>query len=98
MTQLGLIAIDQWGDTIHLENCRHPRQKLLAALGKRSAKRMYRDDRNGRSKHVGYVIDSHWFTLYRVCAWTGSTTERQPVGTSSVALAQSKRGGFHPRK
>jgi hypothetical protein len=98
MTQLELIAIDQWGETIHLGDCRHPRQELLAALGKRSAKRMYRDTRNGRSKHIGYVIGSRWFTLYRVYAWTGSTTERQPGGTSRISLEKPKEGGLHPRK
>lgn len=69
MKQLGIMARDQYGETIHLPDCKHPRKALLEKLGRQHAAKMYCDTKDGQTKHVGYVIASRWFTLYAVCEW-----------------------------
>lgn len=66
----GFTGIDQHGrhyDDLGL----FPRKELLNRLGYRKADKMYVDTKDGRSKHVGYVIGGNWITLYRVQAWEG---------------------------
>lgn len=67
--QLGFMARNQYGHTIHLPDCQHPRKELLAKLGRQSAKRMFVDTKDGKAKHIGYVIGSEWYTLYEVHEW-----------------------------
>jgi len=58
------MAIDQYGTTYH--GLKHPRKELMERLGYRSASRMYVENKEGKTFHVGYVIGQHWLTVYRV--------------------------------
>jgi hypothetical protein len=69
MTTLGFMARDQYGQTIHLPNTKHPRKALLNNLGVKNAAKMYVDVKSGGVKHIGYIAQGRWFTLYRVCEW-----------------------------
>jgi len=60
------MAIDQHGNTEHNLG-KHPRMELLCRLGKKSAQKMYRDNRvTGETYHAGYVIGKQWFELFEV--------------------------------
>jgi len=58
------MAIDQYGSTHH--NLKHPRKDLMERLNCKHASKMYRDTKNGKTFHVGYVIANHWLTVYEV--------------------------------
>lgn len=59
------MAIDQYGQAYHSLG-EHPRKALLTRLGKTSAQRMYRDKKDGKSVHIGWIIGGLWLTLYTV--------------------------------
>lgn len=59
------MAIDQYGRTVH-DLGPHPRKGLLAKLGAKHATKVYVDKRDGRSVHIGYVVQGRWFTIYWV--------------------------------
>jgi hypothetical protein len=71
----GLMAVDQYGGTIHLTGCKHPRKALLETSGRKHAAKMYVDTADGQTKHVGYIIAGCWYTLYRVSEWEGKATQ-----------------------
>lgn len=56
------VAIDQYG---HTEFVNAPRKDLTALNGVKHAEKMYRDV-NGESKHVGYIVSSHWYEVMRL--------------------------------
>jgi hypothetical protein len=59
------IAISQFNDVVVLN--KHPRKELRDLYGRSEhtkIQKMYRDKADGGSKHVGYVIDGLWFTLF----------------------------------
>ena len=58
-----MLAIDQYGQKFYILG-KHPRAELLEALGRKKASKMYRDKKDGRVVHCGYVIGGHWLTLY----------------------------------
>lgn len=71
-TLLGYMARDQYGDTIHLTEPKHPRRQLLAKLGRQHAARMFYDSKStGQPVHCGYIVGGRWFKLYEVHAWKG---------------------------
>ena len=57
------MATDQYGNTYH--NLTHPRKDLIERIGINHADKMYSDTKEG-SIQVGYVIGSHWCTVYEV--------------------------------
>ena len=59
------MAIDQHGETFHNLGS-YPRKELLNRLDRKKAEKMYIDQKNGRSFHVGYIIAKHWLTIYEV--------------------------------
>lgn len=64
MPKKSYMAVDQYGRTyIDLQ---HPRKDLCRILGRTHVDKMYCDDKNGNSYHVGYVIGGLWLTLYEV--------------------------------
>jgi hypothetical protein len=69
-TQLGYMARDQYGATIHLPDVKHPRKALLDKLGLKHADKVMVDCKSGPPKHIGYVIGRRWFTLYTVHEWS----------------------------
>ena len=58
------MGIDQYGN--HFHGLTHPRKDLIDKLGGSSASKMYVDMKDGSTKHVGYVVNTHWVTLYEV--------------------------------
>ncbi len=58
------MAVDQWGHTEH--GLTAPRRDLLARYKRQSCHKMYIDTNGGQSKHIGYVVAGHWFTVYHV--------------------------------
>jgi len=63
-----IMALDQYGHTYHdLGNA--PRKALLEKLGSSHAEKMYMDNDQGETKHVGYIIGGLWLTLYKVTPW-----------------------------
>lgn len=65
---VGLMARDNYGQTYHNIGP-HPRKWLLDHFGRKSARRVYIDRRDGTARHVGYVIAGRWFHIYKVSAW-----------------------------
>ena len=59
------MAIDQYGQTYH-DLGPHPRKALLEQLGYKKASRMYIDNKDGKTFHIGYVIGYLWLTLFEV--------------------------------
>lgn len=49
----------------------HPRKELLDYMGRKHCARMYQEDQEGNSHHIGYVVGGHWFQLYTVTPWEG---------------------------
>jgi hypothetical protein len=71
MTQIGYMAIDsRTGQTLHLGDTKHPRLTLLEKLDRKHAVRIYRDQKDGSSKVVGYIVAGGWWTIYAVCEWS----------------------------
>ena len=68
MKQLGYMARNQYGETIHIGN-NPPRKFLLEHFGRSRAEKMYVDSaETGKARHCGYIIAGNWLTLFRVCA------------------------------
>ena len=64
------MAIDQYGNTIH--GLTHPRKDLMDKLGYKSANKMYTENKDGESRHAGYVVGPHWCSVYEVCPLNSS--------------------------
>lgn len=72
---LGYMARDQYGATLHLTEAKHPRKQLLEKTGGRHVAKMYIDSKSsGCSRHIGYVVNSGWWTLYEVHEWSGGAS------------------------
>lgn len=67
--RLGYMAIGNHGDTIHLGDTKHPRKTLLEKLGATNADKIFVDDKDGKPKHIGYVVQGQWFQIYEVHEW-----------------------------
>jgi len=61
-------AVNESGERITLPG-EHPRKELLDYLGVKSAQRIYRDKKDVRTVHVGYVVGGSWWTFYEVTPW-----------------------------
>lgn len=68
MTTLGYLAIDQYGQHFNIK--KSPRKELLEQLGATHAEKMYVDTKNGEAKHIGYIINGLWLTVYTVSDWS----------------------------
>ena len=66
-----IIAFDQYGKR-YLNLGKYPRKALCSVIGRKHVSKMYKDDANGNSNHVGYVICGHRLTLYHVTPWIGN--------------------------
>lgn len=74
--KLGYMAIGHYGSTIHLNNPdKPPRGQLLAKLGATHATKTYVDRSDGKSHHVGYIVNNEWFRIYEVHGWEGKSIE-----------------------
>jgi hypothetical protein len=64
MRRLGYLGIDQYGQ--HYKIDKYPRKELLEKLGGTQAAKVYCDTRDGKTRHVGYVIRGLWIDIYQV--------------------------------
>ena len=65
--KLGYIAIDQYGTHYKIE--KNPRKELLEQLYATHAGKMYVDTKDGKTKHIGYIINGLWLNVYAVHEW-----------------------------
>lgn len=61
---MNTIGIDQYGH-VYKNLGKFPRRALMERLSGAVSK-MYIDDKEGNSKHIGYVIGGNWVTLYKL--------------------------------
>lgn len=59
------MAVDQYGQTEHNLGP-YPRQELLRRNSATKAAKIYRDKRDGRAVHVGWIVRGFWYTVYKV--------------------------------
>ena len=59
------MAIDQYGTTYHGLG-KHPRKVLMERLDRKSAQKIYRDNKDGSAHHVGWIVGKHWCSVYHV--------------------------------
>jgi hypothetical protein len=58
------IAENQFGEVRWIK--KHPRKELIEHCGIKHVNKMYVDDNEGVSHHVGYVIGSNWWTVFKL--------------------------------
>lgn len=58
-----MLYIDQWGTRFWAKTVKGLRQQV--SLGGSRVSKMYRDKKDGRVVHVGYVVGKHWCTAYQ---------------------------------
>ena len=64
------IGIDQHGQ--HYDDLgKYPRKVLLEKLCCGHADKMYCNTKDGKTKHIGYIISGLWITLYNMSEWLG---------------------------
>lgn len=63
---LGYIAIDQYGTTYQMGNIKYPRKWLLDYFDRQSANKMFVDTKEGKTKHIGWIISGMWLRVFRV--------------------------------
>lgn len=63
------LAIDQYGNQVKIK--KHIRKELLDHWGMQHAEKMYIDDNEGNTYHIGYIVNGHWYTILQVCQWEG---------------------------
>jgi hypothetical protein len=54
------LALDQWGNK-YVFNATHPRRKLMAKHGVRSAREIYVDP---GARYIGWIVAGHWYRVY----------------------------------
>ena len=69
--KLGYIGFDQYGQKYTIKN--HPRKELLEELYATHAEKMYRDTKDGHTRHVGYIIKGLWIEIFEVHQWKEAT-------------------------
>jgi len=62
------IAIDQYGQTYHSLGC-HPRKALLQIFGLTKCNKMYIDTKDGKPRHIGYIMAGLWLSIYTIKRW-----------------------------
>lgn len=73
---MNYIAIDQYGHTYPI--AQYPRKELQALFGgHHDAQKMYIDQKDGKKKHVGYVIGGLWLHVFKL-------TEAWPIPTETA--------------
>lgn len=55
-----MLYVDQYGDRVAACTVRELRDQV----GTGKVSRMYRDKKDGKTCHVGYVVGHRWFTAY----------------------------------
>lgn len=62
---IGYFAVNQYGEKLIIDS-KHPRQWLLKRAGLKNARKMYSDLKSGGVRHIGWIVGTEWWTVYRV--------------------------------
>ena len=54
-----VLYVDQYGQNVYARTVDELREKASGRVSK-----MYRDGKNGKAVHVGYVVGQRWFMAY----------------------------------
>lgn len=57
------LYLDQWGNRFWAKTVKELRQQV--GMGGSRVSKMYRDKKDGRIVHTGYVIGQHWLTAFQ---------------------------------
>lgn len=57
------LYVDQYGNRFAASTVKELREQI--GMGGSRVSKMYRDKKDGRTVHCGYVIGAHWLTAYR---------------------------------
>lgn len=57
------LYLDQYGNRFWAKTIKELRNQI--GMGGSRVSKMYRDKKDGRIVHVGYVVGSHWLTAYQ---------------------------------
>jgi hypothetical protein len=68
MRALGYIAKDQYGNFYPIGN-HPPRKALLTTFNRQHCQKMYQDTKDGKTRHVGYIIAGLWLDVFVVGQW-----------------------------
>lgn len=68
------MAVDQFGQTFHALG-KYPRKALMDRLGYSRAERIYADNSEGKSLHVGWKVGPHWCNVYIVTPMAKETSQ-----------------------
>lgn len=66
--QIGWLARDQYGNVHEIFSTNYPRAWLMEYYSVRSARKIYRDRKDGSMRHVGWIVAGHWFSVFRLCS------------------------------
>lgn len=61
-TKAKRLFIDQYGNKEYAFTIKELRSKV--GMGGSKVSKMYISTKDGKTKHVGYVIGQHWFSMY----------------------------------
>ena len=56
------LYLDQYGQRFYASTVKELREQI--GMGGSKVSKMYNDTKDGRTIHVGYVVGSHWLTMY----------------------------------
>jgi hypothetical protein len=83
------MGIDQYGQTYHALGS-HPRKELLRRIGRKSARKIFVDKKDGSTFHCGYVIAGLWIHLYKVKPF------EKPLGKSGLGEKEEHQENTDP--
>lgn len=70
--KLGYLAVEErQGSKIALTGNKSPRQQLLEKCCRKHADKFYVDTKDGKTKHIGYIVAGGWYRIYEVHDWQG---------------------------
>ena len=71
---LGYLGEDNQGNYYPIGD-NPPRKWLLNHLGRQHASKIYRDEKDGNARHVGYIIAGLWIEIFEVHGWNEGATQ-----------------------
>lgn len=60
-----LFYLDQYGYKYWASNLKELKKAVCPYTKSPKVSKMYRDKKDGRIVHVGYIVSDHWLTAYR---------------------------------
>jgi len=60
-----LMYMDQYGYKYHASTIKELKKAVCPYTKSPKVSKMYRDKKDGRIVHVGYIVSDHWLTAYK---------------------------------